>query len=157
MSKSKYVFIILAIVYILIGIASPLNIIDVGDNLLFALSLSALMLSISDIIQKLALYFCIRNRYNFELKTTLVFLSNKEQLGYANTTKINVRNIIETLSGLMIPNYKTCHPQEYQKRVLVKYANVTSIVVFCIGIASFISIPLLTISIYGFVSTMITL
>lgn len=60
MKKSKYVFIILALVYVAMAILYPFDVLNIGENLLFALSFSALLLSASDVISKIAGYLCIR-------------------------------------------------------------------------------------------------
>ncbi len=43
MKKSKFVFVILATVYVLMALLYPFDVLKIGDNLLFALSVSALL------------------------------------------------------------------------------------------------------------------
>lgn len=48
MKKSHYMFIVIAGVYFLVAMTNLFGILNVGNNIFMALSLSALLLSISD-------------------------------------------------------------------------------------------------------------
>ena len=143
MKKSKYVFIILALVYVAMAILYPFDVLNIGENLLFALSFSALLLSASDVISKIAGYLCISNTYNADLKITIDFLESKIQCGFTQTRTINVRNVVGNCKELLKKNYKYCHPEDYAHKTIIKIQNVFSMILLIIGIASFIIIPFL--------------
>lgn len=143
MKKSKFVFIILAIVYAVMAILYPFDILNIGDNLLLALSLSAFLLSTSDIVSKNAGYQCISNTYNAELKTTIDFLDLKIKDGFTNTKTINVRNVRANCKELLKNDYKYCHPDDYAHKTIIKLQNMISVILFILGIASFIIVPFL--------------
>lgn len=143
MKKSKYIFIILAIVYAIMGLMYPFDILTIGDNLLFALSASALLISTSDVFSKVSSYLCIENAYYAELKTTTEFLDLKIQQGLTNTRTMNVRNVNENIKELIKGNYKFCHPNNYNKRLLIKILNNISLILFVLGITAFIIVPFL--------------
>ena len=143
MKKSKYVFIIFALVYVAMAILYPFNVLNIGENLLFALSFSAMLLSASDVISKIAGYLCISNTYNADLKITIDFLESKIQCGFTQTRTINVRNVAENCKELLKTKYKYCHPDDYAHKTIIKAHNIFSMILFIIGIASFIIIPFL--------------
>ncbi|MCR4638479.1 hypothetical protein [Ruminococcus sp.] len=143
MKKSKYVFIIFALVYVAMAILYPFNVLNIGENLLFALSFSALLLSTSDVISKIAGYLCISNTYNADLMITIDFLESKIQYGLTQTRTINVRNVMGNCKELLKKKYKYCHPEDYAHKTIIKIQNVLSMILFIIGIASFIIIPFL--------------
>lgn len=143
MKKSKYVFIILALVYAVIAVLYPFDILNIGDNLLFALSVSALFISTSDVVSKIICYLCIENTYYADLKTTIEFLDSMIQGGFTNTRTINVRNVRENCKGQLKDSYKYCHPDDYIHKPIIKVLNNISLILFILGIAAFIIVPFL--------------
>lgn len=141
MKKSKYIFIILAIVYAVMAFLYPFAILSIGDNLLFALSASALLISTSDVVSKIVSYLCIKNTYYANLKITIGFLESMIQGGFTNTRIINVRNVMENYNVLLKNNYKFCHPNDYAKKSSLKILNCISLLLFIFGITAFIIIP----------------
>ncbi len=153
MKKSKFVFIILAIVYAVMALLYPFDILNIGDNLLFALSFSALLLSTSDVVSKFAGYLCISNTYNADLKTTIDFLDLKIKDGFTNNKTINVRNVKANCKDLLKKDYKYCHPDDYTHKTSIKVQNNISMVLFVLGIAAFIIFPFIS---YNMTNTKIT-
>lgn len=141
MKKSKYIFIILFIIYLLIGILSPLDVLNIGDNLLFALSAAALFVSASDVISKVHIYRNTSNSYYAALKITIDFLDNKIKCNQTSNLVINVRNVKGNLEILQKKNYKFCHPDDYMKKKSNSALNTFSLLLFIAGISSFIFIP----------------
>lgn len=149
MKKSKFIFIILAVVYALMAFLYPFNVLKVGENLLFALSVSALLISSSDVLNKAGMYLFISNTYNADLKITIDFLDYMIQNGFTNTRNINVRNIRENYNELLKKNYTFCHPSDYAKKRKLVIINVVSMILFILGITAFIIIPFIATSITG--------
>ena len=87
MKKSKFVFVILATVYVLMALLYPFDVLKIGDNLLFALSVSALLISASDVINKIGTFLFTSNTYNAYLKITIDFLDQMIKGGYIKKTK----------------------------------------------------------------------
>lgn len=116
MKKSKFVFIILALVYVAMSILYPFDVLNIGENLLFALSVSALLISTSDVFNKIGMYLYTSNTYNADLKITIDFLDYMIKNGFTNTRNINVRNIKENYDELLKKNYTFCIQVTMQKR-----------------------------------------
>lgn len=141
MKKSKYIFIILAIVYALMAILYPFDILNISENLLFALSSAALLISASDAVSKFCSYLCIKNTYYADLKTTIDFLDSMIASGLTNTRTINVRNVRENYKGLLKDSYTFCHPYDYAQKAILKNLSFISLLLFIMGITAFIIIP----------------
>ena len=140
MKKSKYIFLILCFVYVVMGLLYPSDILHIGDNLLFGLSGSALLISTSDVVGKISNYLCIANTYYADIQTTIDFLDSKIQ-GDKSTYLFNLRNVQENYKLLQKRKYIFFHPHDYPKRFLIKALNCISLVLFVIGISAFIIIP----------------
>ena len=129
--------------------------ISMGDNLLFALSTSALLLSGSDAFSKIVAFLCVNNIYNADLKLAVDFLDSKIKSGEINSGFLNVRNTSENFKYLMQKNYKFCHPNDYSQKVTIKALNLISVFLFIIGIATFIIVPFINHTITNTVLTSI--
>lgn len=149
MKKSKFVFVILAAVYVLMALLYPFDVLKIGDNLLFALSVSALLISASDVINKVGAFLFTSNTYNAYLKITIDFLDQMIKGGYTNTRNINVRNIKENYDELLKKNYSFCHPRDYAKKRLLVIINAITLILFILGITAFIIIPFIDTNITG--------
>ena len=141
MKKSKFVFIILAVVYALMALLYPFDVLKIGENLLFALSVSALLISTSDIFNKVGMYLYTTNTYNADLKVTIDFLDYMIKNGFTNTRNMNVRNVKENYDELLKKNYTFCHPSDYAKKKILAIINVVTLILFILGITAFIIIP----------------
>ena len=69
--------------------------------------------------------------------------------GYINTRNINVRNIKENYDELLKKNYTFCHPRDYAKKRILKIVNTITLILFILGITSFIIIPFIDTNITG--------
>lgn len=67
MKKSKFVFVILAAVYVLMALLYPFDVLKIGDNLLFALSVSALLISASDVINKVGAFSYLHQTHTMRI------------------------------------------------------------------------------------------
>ena len=140
MRKSKYIFIILAIVYGVVAIAEVNNLLLVDNNVIFGLSTSALLISVSDCCCKLYMLINEKNNYNETLKYTIDFLENKISNGYAYNPAFNTRNLKEHLE-LLLNNRQSVHPMDFCKNRKYIVLQKMYMALFAIGIAAFIIIP----------------
>ena len=140
MQRSKYIFVILAIIYSVIGICYFFDGLIISDNLLLALSVTALLISVSDVFSKIAEYCIQCNAYCASLKITIDFLDTKTSVGNNNTI-IDFVNVKKSLIDLQRKKYKFISPDEYERTKLIKGLRYISIVLFVLGMASFIAIP----------------
>lgn len=141
MNRSKSVFIILAIVYVLVALGLKFEVLSVNNNILLGLSISALLISISDAINKYVYYRQSVNLFQFELQKTIDFLQNKIEAGLTNSPVVNIRNFTSNLSILKKNNYNPYHPNDYDKNKINKSFHIIAFIIFVLGIAAFISIP----------------
>lgn len=144
MKKSKFVFVILSVVYLLMGILYPFGVLDIGGNLLLALSTAALLISLGDICEKIHIYRIEANQYNAALDITIEYLDSKISSGQINNPIISVRNFKANLENLQKKNYKFCHPSDYISNKCNWFLRTLSFVLFIVGIASFIVIPFIS-------------
>ncbi|SFT33450.1 hypothetical protein SAMN02910301_0414 [Lachnospiraceae bacterium XBD2001] len=157
MKQSKFIFIILAVIYVTMAIASPFKILRISENLLFALSVSALLISMSDVINKACDYMCAQNAFNANMRIAIDFLDGKISAGYIPSRCINVRNVRENYNSFLKKDYVFCHPSEYVKKPWIRVLSEISFILFVLGIAAFIIIPFLAIELVnGVVTTIVT-
>ena len=77
MKKSKFVFIIMAVIYFAVAIADGFGWLIITNNILLGLSLSALFSSISDIFANFVWRNALANEFAFMIQITSDFLSEK--------------------------------------------------------------------------------
>ena len=142
MNKSKSMFLFMSAAYFFMGIFYFSGLLNIGNNLLFALSLAALFISIGDICSKIANTKYLYNLYNAELKITIDFLNDKIKNGYP-AKYIYMNNFKEALEYQLETGYSFCHPADYAKKKLWIILSILSYASFGSGIVSFIVIPLL--------------
>lgn len=141
MKKSSFVFLILSIVYSFIALGYLFGIITIHINIVLGLSLTALLISISDILNKIVLYRVLENEYQTILYYTVTFLDIKIQGKQVNNQIMNIRNFKDALSVYKNKNYTLIHPQEFNNNRLNSVLNNISIVMFVLGISVFIITP----------------
>lgn len=140
MRKSKYIFIILAIVYGGVAFAEINNLLLVDNNVIFGLSVSALLISVSDCCSKYYTLKNEKNNYNETLKYTIQFLDEKINGGCASNWAFNTRNLKENLE-ILLNNQESVHPMDFRKQKKYLYLQKFYMIFFAVGIASFIIIP----------------
>ena len=79
MRKSQYVFAIMAAIYIIIAILNIREWIIVSENILFGLSMSALLSSLSDILSNIVSKRVYQNEFDYIIKVTSDFLAENIQ------------------------------------------------------------------------------
>ena len=142
MKKTKYVFLIFSVVYILIIVLQFTNVIIISDMILLGLSLSALFMSLADLFENINTLLVVENELNFVCLFASNFLNEHipTQMG-VSSSMINIRNLKKNVE-LLAPNYKKgVHPSEFMKRKINKVLSVMYVICFVISIASFILVP----------------
>ncbi len=156
MKKSKFLFAIMAVTYILIAIASVLQWLTISENILLGLSMSALFSALSDIMASGANIMIIRNEFDYIIGLTSSFLETKISQSQYNPAT-NIRNIkfgIESMSK----GYKTAkHPNEYCQGRKIKLWNISSQILFILSIVVFILAPFFPVIFDQSYSVMLTL
>lgn len=142
MKKTRGIFLILVIVYMLIGTMGAAGIISVGSNLLFGLAVSSLLMSVSDIMDDAVLMKKGVNEYRFLLKCTTAFLD--QELGedtdrfMKNPTLCTVK---QELVNTKVNFEKAEHPVQFERRQLFAVTERLAAVLFALSIAAFILVP----------------
>jgi len=80
MKKSKHIFAIMAVTYVVIAIASSLQWIVINENILLGLSMSALFSALSDIMANGENIVMSRNEFNYTILIASGFLEMKISL-----------------------------------------------------------------------------
>lgn len=143
MKKSRYIFCVLGAVYVFVGVGILFDMFQSSNNLLFGLSLSALLISASDMINGFAMYRDARNNYEYILKLTLDFLQTKINIvPYANQI-VNVRGLYDNLCSMYNPEQCAVHPFLYSKDKTNKLLHLVANILFIISIAIFVCVPML--------------
>lgn len=145
MRKSKFIFLILCVTYVLVGIGSMFNLLDIGNNVLLGLSVAALLISVGDVFDKIAIYRIVSNFYYMSLNLTINFLNSKIQTRLTSHPIINIRNVTEGLVQMQKKNYTPCHPADYKENKLNNALKIVSFFFFVFGIASFIILPFINV------------
>lgn len=140
--KTRGIFLILVIVYMLIGTMGCLEVISVGSNLLFGLAVSTLLMSVSDICDDVVLMKKGVNEYGFLLKCTTSYL--EQEMGadserfMKNPTLCTVK---QELINTKVDFEKTVHPLQFDRRQIFMVTEKLSAVLFALSVAAFILVP----------------
>lgn len=157
MKKSKYVFLILALLYALIYILSISNIVVINENIMIGLTFSAFFMSLSDVCNNIIIYRMARNELGYICWFTCNVLQEFISSGITQTPLVNVVNMKKNIECL-VPNYKGhMHPNEFNKcninKVISKYGSFC----FILSIAFFVITPYLAAVLNEQISIAVTL
>lgn len=144
MNKSKYVFLILACIYVGIAIGGLFSVITINSNVLLGLSFSSLFIALADAINNHSSIKMLTNDYNYSLQIASDYLQSRIDAGNVTVGNFDVCNIkcsIDALKDALKTKKIPVHPNEFEKAKMFKYYNALSIGLFVIGIASFVVIP----------------
>ena len=146
MKKSHYMFIVIAGVYFLVAMTNLIGILNVGNNIFMALSLSALLLSISDFFYKSLMILENNNIFQCELQVMIKFLEQKEAADVVSPL-ILIDNYIGNLKMIKgyDPKYVFVNPAEFSKTKRYKFTYLLAIAFFVLGIMVFIFIPFINV------------
>ena len=158
MKKSKYVFAIMAAVYLGVAIAGSVGWLIITENILLGLSLSALLSAVSDIFYNIGYRYIINNDFNYVIQTTLAFLEDKQSKGIpAANPNISIAGVNRYIESIGEDFEKATHPNIYRKKRFVKVLYRFSQICFIVSIGVFIVLPFLPILPQKFASSFLTL
>ena len=140
MTKSKYVFFVLGIVYLGIALGSFFSVISINNNVLLGLSVSSCLISAGELVNSVGSFFSCRNSFCYSLKYTSEYLSFRIANNIQPRTNVDVYNIKFGIDEALA-NRKAIHPVEYDKKKVFPVLRLISRVLFIIGIACFILVP----------------
>lgn len=145
--KSKFVFLILFLGYILIAIGDLTGFVTAGQEILFGLSLSALLMSLSDCATAVKILLCQKNemRYIAKCSSHFIDVKLKQNIPPANLG-INIRNVKKNLEDENPYYQKSKHPNEFNVTKSIKFLNSLEIIFFVVSIFAFVVFPFFKIS-----------
>lgn len=157
MRKSKYVFLILSLLYVLIYILNILHIVTINESIMLGLTSSAFFMSLSDVCNNILICRITRN----ELGYICYFASNALQeyisSGITETPLVNVINLKKNIE-LLVPNYKEMiHPNKFYMNRINKMLSILGNIYFVLSIAFFILTPYLAVVVNQQISICLTL
>lgn len=156
MRKSKYIFAIMAVVYLAAAMAGMSGGLVITENILLGLSVSALFSAVSDIFGNILQKQMQGNEFSYIIRITSEFLADK----IANemySQMINVRNVKFNVEAMSKDYKKAVHPNEYYKRRSITVINMISQTCFIIAIAAMVLGPFLPVVPQQSVSILLTL
>lgn len=121
MEKSKFIFVVLFVGYIVIAILDAFGILSVGSIVLFGLSLAALLSTMSEAVNGIVSILSQKNQMAFIAKCSIAFIGLKLDSAAPRSTSIaDIANIQKNLED-QNPHYiKAVHPNEYWSRKSMK-------------------------------------
>ena len=142
MTKSKLIFIVLFIGYIVIAILNAFGILSVGSIVLFGLSLAALLSSVSEAINGIIGILSQKNQIDFIAKCSIAFIVDKLNSAAPRSTNIaDIANIRKNLED-QNPHYlKAVHSNEYWGRKSIKGLRIVMYFLDAGSILSFVVTP----------------
>lgn len=156
MIKSKYVFLIMAVVYGAIAVGSKYNLIIVTENILFGLSLSALLSSLSDLLEKIIAACNAKNDFYFITSISLEFIENMSTKIPVNPG-VSISTVKANTEELNASHRNATHPSVFEKEKFNVILRSIAIGFFIASISVFIFTPYLPVSIERAISVLITL
>lgn len=113
MRKSKSVFLILSLLYVLIYILYIFHIVTIDDSIMLGLTSSAFCMSLSDVCNNILIYRITRNELGYICCFTGNVLKEYISSGITDTPLVNVINLKKNVDRL-VPNYKEMiHPNKF--------------------------------------------
>ena len=102
MKKSSFVFIIMATIYLIVAILDCFGLMEITDNVLLGLSLSALLSAISDILYNIGWKRAATNEFNYIILVSLEFLSEKQAKNIPITNpNVNIKGVMQYIRGMV--------------------------------------------------------
>lgn len=140
MKKSQYVFVIMAVAYIVIAILNLGEWITVSENILFGLSMSALFSALSEILFNIISKRVYQNEFDYIIKVTSDFMAEKIS-NNIDSSLIDSRNVKLNVENMSKGYEKAVHPNKYCKRKINALINISSQICFVLSISVFILSP----------------
>ena len=142
MTKSKLIFIVLFVGYIAIAVLSAFGILSVGSIVLFGLSLSALLASLSEAANGTMSVLFQKNQMDFIAKCSIAFIGLKLNSEAPRSTNIaDIANIRKNLED-QNPHYlESVHPNIYFGEKRMKCLRTIMLFLDAGSILSFVVTP----------------
>ncbi len=157
MRKSKCVFLILSLLYVLIYILYIFHIVTIDDSIMLGLTSSAFCMSLSDVCNNILIYRITRNELGYICCFTGNVLKEYISSGITDTPLVNVINLKKNVDRL-VPNYKEMiHPNKFYMSKINKMLSVWGNVCFVFAIAFFVLTPYLAVVVNQQISIYLTL
>ena len=156
MRKSQHVFVIMAVAYAAIAILNLREWVAGSENILFGLSMSALLSSITDALSNIVGIHTNQNEFGYIVQTTSDFLETKISHNIYSPL-IDTRNVKLNVENMSKGYKKAVHPNEFWKRKSNVLVNKLSQICFGLSIAVFILAPFPLILFQQSYSVLITL
>lgn len=157
MRKSKYVFLILSLLYVLIYILNILHIVIINESIMLGLTSSAFFMSLSDVCNNILICRITRNELGYMCYLTGNILQEHISSGITETPLVNVINLKNNVEQL-VPNYKEkIHPNKFYMSQINKILRVLENVCLVLSISFFILTPYLAVIVYQQISICLTL
>lgn len=157
MRKSKYVFLILAVLYVLIYFLDILKMVTVDENIMLGLTFSAFFMSLSDVCNNIVIYRITRNELGYICYITSNILQEYISSGTKETPLVNVINLKKNVERL-VPDYKVkIHPNKFCMNWINKMLGILGNGCFILSIAFFVLTPYLAVNLNQQISICLTL
>ena len=145
MKKTKYIFLILSILYIFIAIGKKWAIVSVNDNILLGLSLTSLLMSLGDAVNMYISLSSLSNTYNYSLLWLKGKIEQRIQNNTINTFTYDPYNMINSLEEMRTTRRTPPHPYLYGESKGMKFVQIVPTILFIAGVSCFMVIPFLNI------------
>lgn len=157
MRKSKYVFLILSLLYVLIYILNILHIVTIDENIMIGLTASAFLMSLSDVCNNILIFRITRNELGYMCYLAVDKLQEYISSGMTETPLVNVINLRKNIE-LLVPNYKEkIHPNKFYMSKINKVLSILGKVCFVLSISFFVLTPYFAVVINQQISICLTL
>lgn len=140
MKKSQFIFAIMSTTYFVVAILNLRGYIVVSENILFGLSMSALLSSLSDVLSHIVNIRTSQNEFGYIVLSTSDFLEEKISHNICNSL-IDTRNVKLNVESMSKGYKKAVHPIEYHKGKSNALIHFFSQICFVLSIAVFILSP----------------
>ena len=142
MSKSKFLFLVLAVGYIFIGVLSLIGVVDVSNIVLLGLSLSAFFTSLSDTLNQWIMCGSQKNHMSYIAKFSVKFINNRLETGAQQfSNSISIRNVKKNIE-IQNPRFeKSFHPSVFAEKTRIRILTILTYVFYVLSVISFILPP----------------
>lgn len=141
MKKSSYVFLIMSLVYLFVLVGYVFRFINIHNNTILGLSVTALFISISEVLNKITILRSIDNQYQLSIQYTVEFLDKKINDGFVYHPIVNIRNVKASIESIRNKHKTPINSNDYAHNLGNKVLYAFSQGCFVIGISSFIVTP----------------
>lgn len=157
MKKSRYIFLVICCIYLGIGILSYNQLISINESTLLGLSLSALLISLSDTCNGIIQLRIWYNSYGFTTKTTLNFLKEKiDNNAPQRESHVSIEGMARAIQELHPQYSKARHPASYSKNMINALLYKCSMGCFILALCVFFAISYLPVYVENSLTQLLT-